>query len=323
MLEKTSQSTFSNLDPLSVIAHERLAATTRALFEGELPALEEILKAAIELSVVPDETRFPKLHIRTTYRQSHPLYLNLQLPLAKLTSIALAVSHPECAVLCAWDKTWTIEGVTRASIPTDGVGIEVIAPMRLSLSLPEQLIPSIAVVRGEIIRYNNSWQERVAAVGSLDSGSGPSFPLNFILSRSIYKVSIGGNGGTFVVLPKEDLSARSDIAVKFSADFGPWFNRRSPFPGQPDRDMIEECSDNLAALAGVDGAVVLTRDLSLVGFGATLNAVAQAPINNPSLEGGHRHKSAATFCDVHKGALAFVVSQDGPISVYGEEALRP
>lgn len=87
----------------------------------------------------------------------------------------------------------------------------------------------------------------------------------------------------------------------------------------------------VASLAGVDGAIVLTRDLRVLGFGAKI-----AVINDPSprvcmfrpepgtqdvvlspLEdlGGTRHQSAARFVAVNRDAVALVISQDRHLSV--------
>lgn len=95
-----------------------------------------------------------------------------------------------------------------------------------------------------------------------------------------------------------------------------------------------------ASLAGVDGAVVMTRDTRILGFGAKIAvkrkiAVTQETepeirihelrpegsevlsVVQSSLEalGGTRHQSAARFVSAHTDAAAVVVSQDGPVSL--------
>jgi hypothetical protein len=91
----------------------------------------------------------------------------------------------------------------------------------------------------------------------------------------------------------------------------------------------------IAPLAGVDGAVVMTRDLKLLGFGAKIEFKPglDVPVNKfqakpgrqpvvPSrLEdlGGMRHQSAARFIAANKGAVAIVVSQDRHVSVMNWE----
>lgn len=90
-----------------------------------------------------------------------------------------------------------------------------------------------------------------------------------------------------------------------------------------------EAAECVARHAGVDGAMLLTRDLRLRGFGAVVRHVTEPKL--PAIERaldarargrepydlgarGTRHRSAAVFCAQNPGAAAFVVSQDGDIS---------
>ena len=82
----------------------------------------------------------------------------------------------------------------------------------------------------------------------------------------------------------------------------------------------------VAALSGVDGAVVLTDRLRLIGFGAELKSKARVPVVYKAQDSlanlrepvvpetfGTRHRSAFRFCaEFGKGAV-FVHSQDGGI----------
>jgi hypothetical protein len=84
-----------------------------------------------------------------------------------------------------------------------------------------------------------------------------------------------------------------------------------------------------AQLAGTDGAMVLGTDLTLHGFGAMID---NAPVDDTGLSfingqdetirhasilenKGMRHQSALSFVKREEGAVVFVVSQDGPITV--------
>jgi hypothetical protein len=88
-----------------------------------------------------------------------------------------------------------------------------------------------------------------------------------------------------------------------------------------------EMSHLIAALADVDGAVVLTRRFEILGFGAEI-ASGLPPVEKVrralDLEGdtfatevvdavGTRHRSAYRFCAAVPHALAIVVSQDGDV----------
>lgn len=86
-----------------------------------------------------------------------------------------------------------------------------------------------------------------------------------------------------------------------------------------------------ASLAGVDGAIVMTRDLRVLGFGAKIadrshaaprvcifrpEPGSQAVVPSPLEElGGTRHQSAARFTATNKDAVALVISQDGHMSI--------
>jgi hypothetical protein len=91
----------------------------------------------------------------------------------------------------------------------------------------------------------------------------------------------------------------------------------------------------IASLAKVDGAVVITRDMQLLGFGAKIKAPdgnrqvceftpGDQNVTESSLEGlgGMRHQSAARFIAANEGAVAIVVSQDRHVSVMNWEDQR-
>jgi hypothetical protein len=99
-----------------------------------------------------------------------------------------------------------------------------------------------------------------------------------------------------------------------------------------DRDL-SQVIDFVAALAAVDGAVVLSRDLGLQGFGAEITQGRTpsgderveyddhpAPLGKPApaslADFGMRHRSAIRFCQEVPGSMAFVVSQDGGIRMF-------
>jgi Probable sensor domain DACNV len=85
-----------------------------------------------------------------------------------------------------------------------------------------------------------------------------------------------------------------------------------------------------ASLAAVDGAVVVTQDLRVLGFGAKIAAgnvttvniflplhggqdIVPTPVERC---GGTRHQSAARFVNANRDAVAVVISQDRHLSVF-------
>jgi hypothetical protein len=87
----------------------------------------------------------------------------------------------------------------------------------------------------------------------------------------------------------------------------------------------------MASLANVDGALVITRDLSVIGFGAKIavGTGGAPPVCIRRLEPGTqevvpttledvgqmRHQAAIRFAAANKDAVALVISQDRHISV--------
>ena len=90
-----------------------------------------------------------------------------------------------------------------------------------------------------------------------------------------------------------------------------------------------------ASLAAVDGAVVVTQDVRVLGFGAKIAAgnvttvnillplqggqdIVPTPIERC---GGTRHQSAARFVNANRDAVAVVISQDRHLSVFSWDAM--
>jgi hypothetical protein len=69
----------------------------------------------------------------------------------------------------------------------------------------------------------------------------------------------------------------------------------------------------VADLANVDECVVLDRRLNVIGFGGKIS-MSVDPVKGL----GMRHASAKTWCAKH-GGMAFVVSQDGDLTVMSED----
>jgi hypothetical protein len=90
--------------------------------------------------------------------------------------------------------------------------------------------------------------------------------------------------------------------------------------------VLDDCLTFIADLARVDGAVVVTDRLRVLGFGAEvivgpggLGHVVDQSANGYSArtvsidDFGTRHRSAFRLCSNYESALAFIVSQDGAI----------
>jgi hypothetical protein len=105
--------------------------------------------------------------------------------------------------------------------------------------------------------------------------------------------------------------------------------RRSAFNDREDAKKGElGCAAFISSLAGVDGLILLTGGLHVLGFGVEIklrkdpvrvqragNALASPSRLKPlSLnEFGTRHRSMMRYCDRHPGSIGFIISQDGDI----------
>lgn len=171
--------------------------------------------------------------------------------------------------------------------------------------------------------------------------------VRYVWARILRQVSRSHHGGCFVVQPVEGavspplkhnyglstsclrdaLADAVDAHLRFERAYqaDPQFNELAPVV----RLNLPRVADFVASLAAVDGAVILNRDLTVDGFGAELRATESRdhdvlefqgvadPPQRRSLENlGMRHRSAAYYCNQTPGSMAFVVSQDGQISVF-------
>jgi hypothetical protein len=172
--------------------------------------------------------------------------------------------------------------------------------------------------------------------------------------HTLAKISEAKHGGCLLVLPEKNQSSFSPLSVKyaFQSDIiqrairgkAEVIDKAAPTEGiavdyspavdamSLDRDL-EQAGDLVSAMAAVDGAVLLTRDLELVGFGAEIkltqavssdervaHGMHPSPLGRPEpvplSNFGMRHRSACRFCKDVPGALALVVSQDGGIRLF-------
>lgn len=93
------------------------------------------------------------------------------------------------------------------------------------------------------------------------------------------------------------------------------------------REALLDACAFVAALTRIDGAVVLSRRLELLGYGARVEAASPTHVYETReanggarrrfrvLARGLRFRAAAAFCKSTPGALAFIASQDGGLAI--------
>jgi hypothetical protein len=99
------------------------------------------------------------------------------------------------------------------------------------------------------------------------------------------------------------------------------------------RHQLWSAAASVGHLSAMDGCVVLDRRMTVHGFGGTIETVANAKVRTyadsrthaPLAEEqllsrfGHRHRSAFLLCKAVPSAIAFVVSQDGELSIFSSD----
>ncbi len=193
----------------------------------------------------------------------------------------------------------------------------------------------------------------------------PTHVFNNFIERILFQIREKRHGGTLLIVPN-DLNVESPelmirLLVKYPSTYDnawpllvsslvlhrkyfdlylPLWNQKSDIPVEryqqlslieAEREEIQHrISDSvtlLASTSGVDGAVVITDRLRLLGFGAEVIAsfpelknirVARDPFakttHSLSIDSfGTRHRSAFRFCSSFENSVAFVVSQDGGV----------
>jgi hypothetical protein len=159
------------------------------------------------------------------------------------------------------------------------------------------------------------------------------------LYDALMSIRDAGHGGTVLMVPEDDLSSRPwerFVHVKYSCDDNSIWPQMMTVVAQYDAKVLGDDKQNarsqaaevkvrsltarMAGLAAVDGAVLITDSLRVLGFGAEV--VAPAGVSTIQLEAGAtrevtaygtRHRSAFRFCAAYPGGTAFVCSQDGGI----------
>lgn len=164
----------------------------------------------------------------------------------------------------------------------------------------------------------------------------------------IFNILEQGHGGTLILIPDSDQlveNLKDHVKIKYSCNNKNLANlsksvmknriRRSNDPTKPyenslsDSENLSEAINFISALSGVDGAILLTDRLKLLGFGCELTTktsdfkiVKKASdtygndTSDISIETfGTRHRSAFRFCSHFDNAIAFIFSQDGGVTV--------
>ncbi len=145
------------------------------------------------------------------------------------------------------------------------------------------------------------------------------------LSRVIWRAEKYAHGGALLIVPDyESCAEYIDVKYKLPSDFV--FDSESMVRSKE----LMTYADFVAKLTAVDGAVLMTKDFELIGFGAEI-LTDRMTQKQPSIcflrsdntedknakftDNGTRHRSGYRFADSVEGAIVIVISQDGVVKV--------
>jgi hypothetical protein len=322
--------------------------------------IQAIVDAAFWASLRREEGFIPRISLAfvSPEETKSALFFERPLPLdpGVLTKVAPAVERPGIHLgvsirqqdglqgLCVW-------GTTRA-IPSLCLVVEVAAPGLIVIKHHSQTagkFVNVAVLEGDQVKIVD---ERAAAIpdcpalltallGSESPAAwvhSPDQSVNVLVQLAV-SMRAHGRGGSLLVVPSLGNTWRESIVSPIPYAVWPPFSALAELAraSTDESGKLIRTIDAVAGLTAVDGAVVLTDQYEVLGFGAKITRRkgypqveqvfltepiegGEAILVHPDKLGGTRHLSAAQFVhdqrDEQQGCAALVASQDGRFTVF-------
>jgi hypothetical protein len=269
--------------------------------------------------------------------------------------VKLAVGGAErrmfTAVHVVGDGRLTITGLAREGFNVDGdpfVRIVASKPGSMSISCGRDLL--IGYEHGSILTGGENVVfaagpvrralETIARSANMDDATIPDY-LDAVRSL-VREMAAHGHGGLMVISPHEQpVVASAPYRMALDSSIGALLRlarRIDPARGGLSGELAfakllrnafvaetERVIEEVGALTAIDGALILSRTLALIAFGAILRV--GGPVVFEGLDAdaaprrtvdfgsrGTRHRAAATYAAEHPGAVVFVASEDGQVS---------
>jgi len=319
----------------------------------DAPSVHEMVDAAFWASLRREEGFIPRISLAFVApdETSHALLLERPLPLDPgiLAKVAPAVERPGIHLGVARNSTALhVWGATR-KIPRLCLVVEVAAPGLIvikhhSTDTAGKFV-NVAVLEGD--------QVKMIGVGTAARSDCPSLltallgdgfphsmqnPVNVLVQLAI-SMRAHGRGGSLLVVPASSPASsdewRESIVQPVPYATSPPFSSLRELRDTPldESGRLRRTVDAVAGLTEVDGAVILTDQYDVLGFGAKITrrkgrgvvdqVIVTEPIEgdepvlaSPEKLGGTRHLSAAQFVQDQPNSAAFVASQDGRFTVF-------
>ncbi|MCR5626121.1 MAG: hypothetical protein K6F99_02270 [Lachnospiraceae bacterium] len=151
-----------------------------------------------------------------------------------------------------------------------------------------------------------------------------------VLYRILWKAAEYKHGGLIFIVPDED-SCRDYLTIKYKIPTPFAFGDHKKLGRHADQVLkkaVITYADLLAKFTSVDGALVLDKNLNLIGFGGETE-ISISGATRPELsfigsdnkevsdrrydDNGMRHRACYHFCNYVEGAVAIIISQDGTV----------
>ena len=317
--------------------------------------IQAVIDAAFWASLRREEGYTPRISLALLPPEdtAHPLIFGRRLPLhpATLTRVAPAVERPGIH-LGVWREReeLSVWGTTRA-IPTLCFVLEVAAPGLLVIKHhsgeESGKFVNVAVLEGDQIKWVDEHAadvpdcpELMTSLLGFDSPASWVHSVNLLVQLAV-SMRAHSRGGSLLVVPAATESWQESIVRPMLYAVSPPFSQLTYLsreaPGEKSRlvwqEALNRTVDAIAGLTAVDGAVVMTDQYELLGFGAKITrrkgrdrverVTVTEPIEggaaivaHPEELGGTRHQSAAQFVQDQREAVALVASQDGRFTIF-------
>jgi hypothetical protein len=319
----------------------------------EIATIQAIVDAAFWASLRREEGFVPKISLAFVSPAETKAGLLLERPLPLdpgiLTKVAPAVERPGIHLgvwhghngLCVW-------GATRA-IPSLCLVVEVAAPGLIVIKHHSGekagKFVNVAVLEGDQVKMVD---ERAGAIPDcpalLTALLGSESPAAWVSSANqsvnvLVQLAVSmrahGRGGSLLVVPSSGDAWRESIVSPIPYAVSPPFAALADLAHESNGESkkLNRIVDSVAGLTAVDGAVVLTDQYNVLGFGAKITRRkarplveqvmitepiegGQATLVHPDKLGGTRHLSAAQFVQDQQDCAALIASQDGRFTIF-------
>jgi hypothetical protein len=332
----------------------RAAGNGRLATLPDIQAIQAMVDAAFWASLRREESFIPKISLAylSPDEAKSPLLLERPLPLdpGLLTKVSPAVERPGIHLgVSPGPYGLSVWGATR-TIPSLCLVVEVAAPGLLVIKHHSHetagKFVNVAVLEGDQVKMIDQRSASIPDTPALLSallGSGS--PAAWITSVTVLvqlaiSMRAHGRGGSLLVVPTAgflngDETWRESIVWPMPYPVSPPFSRLAELAREANVEAarLDRNVDAVAGLTAVDGAVVLTDQYEVLGFGAKITRRkghplveqvlvtepiegGEAAIVHPEKLGGTRHLSAAQFVQDQHDSAALVASQDGRFTVF-------